>query len=805
MKAIVVWLACSLVLMVPGVAKAQQSEKKTFTVGVVVDGPSQRLEQVLQLFVKEIQSITRLEFDVRFPPEKKLVKDYQVVSIDQALDQLLADKEVNLVLAHGVVASALAAKREQFPKPCIAPFVIRTAEGAESAKGTSKQRENLSEVIWSIGFDRDLRAFNELGHFKRLAWVYPESVAQAVPELLPVLKQASTKAGVELLPIPAGTSSKEVLKRIPSDVDGVYVGPNPQLDTPDIKALAQGLIERRLPSYSWLGRSEVELGLLAGISSEEDLERLARRIALNVQSIILGEKPNTLVTAFKRSEQLVINMKTARSIGLWPNFSVLTDAVLLGDHKESVQRRLSLETAIQEALKSNLDLRAMKQKVAVGREEIRKARANLLPQLTLSASAYMIDKDRAGLGNAERTAEWGGSLRQAIINEPAWANLSIQKSLSKSLVHEERELRLEITHQTALAYLNLLSAQTIERIQRENLALSRDNLALARVRHQVGTAGPGEVLRWDAQIAAARSDLIAAVARRNQAEILVNRLLNRPLEEPFVTREATLEDPALVSSDDRFRTFLENPLRFKILREFLVEEGIKLAPELKRLDAITEANRRRASTAKRSLYIPRVGLSANITHQFYRGGAGSQPFNPPPGFPPIDIPNPDSVNWFVGVSAELPLYEGGARYSEIAQSDHEYTELQLQKQAVEELIAQRLRSSLHQVGADFAAIRLSGDAAKAAQENLKLVTDAYSRGTASIVQLLDAQNQALVAQFSAANSVYRFLATLMDVERGVGSFNLFSSSQKRTKILTRLEQYERRRSRELDARPATDP
>jgi outer membrane protein TolC len=127
-------------------------------------------------------------------------------------------------------------------------------------------------------------------------------------------------------------------------------------------------------------------------------------------------------------------------------------------------------------------------------------------------------------------------------------------------------------------------------------------------------------------------------------------------------------------------------------------------------------------------------------------------------------------------------------------------ELQLRKQAAEELISQRLRAALHQTGADFAAIRLSSDATKAAKENLALVADAYSRGAAPIVQLLDAQNQALVAEFSAANSVYRFIASLMDVERGVGSFNMFTSSKRRGKLLMRLEEYERQRSSEFDRR-----
>ncbi len=80
-----------------------------------------------------------------------------------------------------------------------------------------------------------------------------------------------------------------------------------------------------------------------------------------------------------------------------------------------------------------------------------------------------------------------------------------------------------------MAYLNLLRAQTLERVQKENLELTRSNLELARVRQQIGISGPAEVYRWESQIATARKEVINANAQRNAAEIGVNRVLHQPL------------------------------------------------------------------------------------------------------------------------------------------------------------------------------------------------------------------------------------------------------------------------------------
>ena len=110
----------------------------------------------------------------------------------------------------------------------------------------------------------------------------------------------------------------------------------------------------------------------------------------------------------------------------------------------------------------------------------------------------------------------------------------------------------------------MLQAKTIENIQKKNLAVTRSNLGLSRARVDIGTAGRDEVLRWRSQIAQDRRNVIAASAQRNQAEIAVNRILNRALEEPFGTVEAGLDDPQLTVNFEVLRPFVERPAAFKL-------------------------------------------------------------------------------------------------------------------------------------------------------------------------------------------------------------------------------------------------
>ena len=77
---------------------------------------------------------------------------------------------------------------------------------------------------------------------------------------------------------------------------------------------------------------------------------------------------------------------------------------------------------------------------------------------------------------------------------------------------------------------------------------------------------------------------------------------------------------------------------------------------------------------------------------------------------------------------------------------------------------------MHQAGASRAAVRLRGDAATAAGQNLELVTDAYRRGAVNIITLIDAQNQTLVTQLAASNALYDFLIDYLSVERAAAAF-----------------------------------
>ena len=115
--------------------------------------------------------------------------------------------------------------------------------------------------------------------------------------------------------------------------------------------------------------------------------------------------------------------------------------------------------------------------------------------------------------------------------------------------------------------------------------------------------------------------------------------------------------------------------------------------------------------------------------------------------------------------------------------------MEIERQRIQELIEQQIRSSIHKMGSSFPGIKLSRDAAEAARKSLDLVVDAYSRGAVSIIELIDSQNAANFAELGAEVAVYTFLIDFMATQRATGNPHFFLADIARDEWFKRLEAY----------------
>lgn len=775
----IVALLLVIVLALPNAVHAAR-KLPIVRVAIVTDGPSERVSSLRVLFLEEMRTVNRGEFDIQAPADLQLEADRTLAGVDAALDKVLADPRTDLVVTLGVLGSHVAAQRDNLPKPTIAPLISGHRLQKIAFKDGSSGKQNLSYVSLDVDIQRDLTAFREIAPFTRLALLLDGAISDSIPGIYDEVIRVSREMGIKITLLSGEEAAAPILASIPENTQAVYVGPLPALSLSEYQRLVDGLIERRLPSFAFEGKTEVERGLLVGIAPALEMDRLARRVALNTRRILLGDAAATLPVAFARAGGLTLNMRTARAIGFSPKWQLLTSAELLHDEPEAPGPPLTLIEAVREAVELNLSIRIAQSNLSAGKENIPQARSVLLPQIGLSGRGVVIEEDDAIAlsGRAERTTSGSLTLDQIIYSESAWANFEVQKQLQVARESEREQVHLNIVLETAQTYLDVLRAKTNARVQTDNLRLSRSNLEMAKTRRRIGTGGPSEVYRWESEIANARRAVVEAQTQIRVAEIALNALLHRPLEDVVATVEVDLNEPILVTSQERLFELIDNPANFHVLRDYIVQDALKVVPELRTLNARIRAQERTLKSARNAYWQPTLSLRADRTETFDRAGERGAP-----------VPGLDDSETTIALNLSLPLVTSGARGAQKAKAHEELTGLHMQRQATAERIEQRVRSALHTTRGAYTAIRLSRQAADAAESSFVVVRDAYSRGTVSIIDVLDAQNAALVADLRAATAVYDFVRALMEVERASARFDFFLTPEDQSEWYTRVVRY----------------
>jgi len=787
-------LSAVLLSLPPAVAQAD-TDRPPVRIGIVIDGSAEgeasqmirARDQLLRSVEQEVLALTRQEFDVRFPPEKRLSGEWNIAGIRRALDALLEDPEVDLVLAFGPLSTSVACGRPVLPKPVIAPFLIDLEAQQAPFDGQASGRHNLNYITIPFSLKQQIERFREIVGFETVHFIFDGLIGEIEPEIKARTLRLTQEAGALGVPVPLSTRAAEALDALPEETEAVFILPLPRLSPRELERLLRGINEREIPSLSWFGIDLLRDGALMALSGETSLSRLARRVALNVQRTLLGEDPGTLPVMLEQESRLAINMATARQIGWYPTWDLLTEADLINEEEENIVMTWTLDQVAHEALRANLDLRSAEHELAAGEQEVRGARSALRPQLSANALGVVIDEDRAttSLGRqAERTLSGSLSFSQLLYSEAALGNVRVQTHLQSSREEAFEQARLDIVLEATTAFLDVLRAQTLERIRRENLRLTEDNLRIAERRQALGVTGPAEVYRWEAQRADDRRRLLEASRQLDVARSILNRILHRPVEQRFKAEAPDLADTNLRTGRGVLEPYVNNPWTFTRFRDFMVRDGLENSPELKSLDEAIAAQERALLSSKRSYWAPTVALFGDWTHRLAQSDEGSDPASPVPG-----LLLPDDTDWNVGVQFSLPLFEGGARKAEVRRGTETLEALRRDRESLQEKIELRIRAALFRIAASSSAIDLSAQAAGAARRNLELVSDSYERGVVSIIDLLDAQNAALVSEQVAANAVFDFLIDLMQVQRAAVNFDFFLSASDRAAWFERLERF----------------
>lgn len=794
-------------LLVGGVALGQNKAfKGNVTIGIVIDGEWDLNQLVLENLEKELKDALVQQANIEIPKNKILTGDWTLQKVTELNDRLLTDNEVDIVIGYGVLASYDLARRNILPKPVIAPVIIDTAiQKIKNQNGTSGVK-NLSYLIFPGTYERDIKLFKEIVDFKNLLMIHCKFYELGMPNLQISDEDLSKQLGVNVKRISVEKEVDRLLKSIPENIDAVYLDFLP-ISRSEFKKLLKELNEKRFPTFSFFGEMDVRDGVMAA-ANPDIFPRLARRIALIIQRILLGEDAGTLSINFEAAKRIFINLQTAFTVGVSPKYSTLLEADIVGMESPEYKgaETYTLEDIIKKIGNENLDVLAKIEEIAANYQNVSLARSYLFPQVDLSVTGLKIDSDRALAGSQPENKIYGdASVSQVIFSEQALANLSIQNALYDSKLSELEAFKQNTILEGSKLFLNFLRTRKIYYILLENLKLLRVNLEIAQNRQAIGAAGPEEPLRWEAEVAGLRKAVMDVQAQMNQAQLALKQILNIPMIYLINVKDVSLDDESRLISNEKYRKLLEDPLSYDLLTDYLVNYGFKKSYDVQMLKSIVEAKERSLTSLQLSRFIPTVSAFGSISKTFYKSEIKS-PFSlkfpePPSTISPdipeyisqifsnFSIPLPNDVDWNVGINLSLNLFNGLGTTAQIEQSDLELSQLKLQLKSLEDKIALLIRSEMENLKAKNFGVMQSQIQMEAANQTLKIVTDSYSRGAVPILFLLDAQAAALNAQQVSANALYDFFISYMQLQRATGQYNVLLTDDEREAFIRDINEF----------------
>jgi len=395
----------------------------------------------------------------------------------------------------------------------------------------------------------------------------------------------------------------------------------------------------------------------------------------------------------------------------------------------------------KQARESNPDLRKTAADRDAAFEKISEARSPLLPQLGLSAGYSHSNGFRDSNGVNSNATSGSLALTQTIFDMSKWRALTLQEKTAGISDVTFQTASQKLILDTATAYFNVLQAiDSLSYVQANKLAVYR-TLDQTTQRFNVGL-----VAITDVQNASSNYDTVLAneVTARNNLDNAVESL--RQITGTFYPELASL-------NTDKFSTQRPDAVNN------LLKEAEKRNLSLLSARLSQDLAREQIKSAETG-YMPTVDVSASTGITNTRKNAPDTPRNS----------SNDGQNQ-IGVTLNLPLYNGGVTNSRVQQAQYNFVGASEQLESAHRSVVQTVRSSFNNVSASVSSINAYKQAVISAQSSLDATEAGYEVGTRTIVDVLNATTTLYNAKQQLSSARYSYLINQLNIKSALGTLN----------------------------------
>ncbi|MCX7993834.1 MAG: TolC family protein, partial [Fimbriimonadales bacterium] len=402
---------------------------------------------------------------------------------------------------------------------------------------------------------------------------------------------------------------------------------------------------------------------------------------------------------------------------------------------------LTLDEAIQLALRNNRAVQISERNLDKSRNAVREARGNALPQIQGNATYTRFDRvataqfgpQRIRLGSIEnRTARI--TLTQVVdisgIVRTAVRAASVFVSISELQYEQTRnDTILQVTQ----AYQGVARADEFVRVAEEALRNAQERLRLIRAQVDAGVAAQFDLLRAETAVAQAEQALLNARNQRELAVAALNNLLGRDLSTPVQVVKPT-ELPPLQEAE----------------LETLTQQAYQNRPEILAAERSVELSRVNIQNARRGV-LPSLVLTGQADFNL-----NTSTFNP----------RRESYTGVVVLS--VPIWDSGITRAREAQARDDLEIAQLRLQQAKEGVALEVRQAYLNLQDAQKRLAVAQKGLEQAREALRLARVRFEAGVSPQLEISDAELAFTQAQTNFVNAQFDYLDAYAALQRAIG-------------------------------------
>ena len=524
---------CNITLAIQektGAAKAPQAVQlspnaKSIEFAFIFDGPSDKNNEMLKVFQKEITKSLAPDFKPVFNDKNIFVGDWTEAGVKAASDKAL-NSSARTVISTGYMSSVYLDKKTNTGK-----FVITIDEYGLREFGSNDFFNPLKQYV------NDFILFKKLVPTQhKTAILLNESFYKMQKDWNSIIKQKFEEKDCNLDFVVMSINEKnymDTLKNIPSDVDSVFVTPLFNLSVEQRKDLYEYLGNKKLPTFSGLGKEDVELGALLGTSTPDTDRKIAEAVSFNIHGYLHGNAVKNQKIDFYDDKVIFYNKDTGSLIGYSAPLRLLNNCEIIS-HKEAPKYDLSYVFNRME--ESNLDIAQKKFLVDAARRATVGAYLRYLPTLRidLGYQSYNDDYAKSYSNVPTHVGQFVMAMDQVIYSPDLVTNIIVKHKKLKFDKAEKVLTEQQIGLQLGFLYLDTLMLENVIKVQEERLAETRENLAIAKTRQAKGLCGPEEALRWAGLVSEDEKKLIDMKVQYRNVKVQINKLLFKDQKEDII-------------------------------------------------------------------------------------------------------------------------------------------------------------------------------------------------------------------------------------------------------------------------------